>query len=205
MSTDLSRPLVASRGQHDPLDGLLTAETLRATASRLGSKESGPELSEEVRDYSRMVERSELTTTDPLGLGELLCAACRAALLPPGRFEAELLVRVLSAAREGLTEYAMWRPLEAPAGRRLAFRELGLAIGLSAVEITSRELEARTGAMAERARAELEMLRSFESLGETIRSFWSDPEHRKVGTWTEHRAINEVMLATSFVPDGYLT
>ncbi|MFM8410087.1 MAG: hypothetical protein ACKOCT_07400, partial [Alphaproteobacteria bacterium] len=34
MSIDLSRPLVPSTGQHDPLDGFLACERLRATAAR---------------------------------------------------------------------------------------------------------------------------------------------------------------------------
>lgn len=33
MSTDLSRPLVASMGQHDPLDGLITCTQLETTAA----------------------------------------------------------------------------------------------------------------------------------------------------------------------------
>lgn len=37
MSTDLSRPLVASTGQHDPLDGYVTCVQLRATASMLAT------------------------------------------------------------------------------------------------------------------------------------------------------------------------
>ena len=37
MSIDLSRPLVASMGQHDPLDGFVTCAELDATACALGS------------------------------------------------------------------------------------------------------------------------------------------------------------------------
>ena len=206
MSTDLSRPLVSSRGQHDALDGFVTAELLRDTAAALRSKERGPDLQEAVRDLSRMLEQGELATTDPLGLGELLCAAARTARLTRRReSEPRLLFRLLSAAREGLSEYEYLRPLAAPAHRRLAFRELGLAIGLAAIEVTRQELEAWPGEARARGLAALEDLERFVPLGATIRSFWLDLEHRKVTTWVEHRAIIEVMLATSLMPDGYLS
>ena len=47
-------------------------------------------------------------------------------------------------------------------------------------------------------------LMGYESLGKEIESFWLDPEHRQARTWAEHRDINEVMLATSLVPAGFL-
>jgi hypothetical protein len=37
-----------------------------------------------------------------------------------------------------------------------------------------------------------------------IESFWEQPEHQTVDSWTEHEDINAVMLATSLLPDGYL-
>jgi hypothetical protein len=205
MSTDLSRPLVSSRGQHDALDGLISAETLSATATTFGSGETAPRLIEAMRDFSRMIEQGGLTTTDPLGLGELLSSACRAARLRPvDSFGARLLPRLLAAALEGLRDYERSRFSDEPAFRRLAFRELGLAIGLSGVRIMERELGTRSDRWAVEARAALEGLRPFVSLGESIREFWAAPERQRVGTWSEHRDINEVMLATSFLPDGYL-
>ena len=44
----------------------------------------------------------------------------------------------------------------------------------------------------------------FLPLRDKIETFWRDPDNRRSDTWTEHRDINEVMLATSLVPDGYL-
>jgi len=44
----------------------------------------------------------------------------------------------------------------------------------------------------------------FIELREHIENFWRDPEHQHTDTWTEHRDINEVMLATSLAPDGML-
>lgn len=74
--------------------------------------------------------------------------------------------------------------LGAPAARRLAFRELGLAIGLAAAE--------RLG------------VTPFPTLREQIQTFWLVAEHRRAASWTEHQDINDVMLATSLAPDGYL-
>jgi hypothetical protein len=37
-----------------------------------------------------------------------------------------------------------------------------------------------------------------------IETFWRDPEHQRSTTWTMHQDINEVMLASSLVPDGFL-
>ncbi|MCA1786733.1 MAG: hypothetical protein LC657_12225 [Desulfobacteraceae bacterium] len=37
-----------------------------------------------------------------------------------------------------------------------------------------------------------------------IESFWLAPENQQVPTWIDHQDINQVMLATSLLPDGYL-
>ena len=34
--------------------------------------------------------------------------------------------------------------------------------------------------------------------------FWLEPRHRDTGTWTADRDINNLMLATSLVPEGFL-
>jgi hypothetical protein len=41
-------------------------------------------------------------------------------------------------------------------------------------------------------------------LKEKIEQFWLDDKNREAFTWTEHREINMVMLATSLAPDGFL-
>jgi hypothetical protein len=50
----------------------------------------------------------------------------------------------------------------------------------------------------------LEALRPYVSLGSAIDSFWLDPERRQALTSPAQRDINEVMLATCLVPDGFL-
>jgi hypothetical protein len=110
---------------------------------------------------------------------------------------------LLAAALEGLSHYVQERKLERPASQRLAFRELGLAIGLSAVELMASSVDASRG-HDNHLRTLLEPLRLRGELAAQIRSFWLDPEHRRSATWSEHEDINEVMLATSLTPEGYL-
>ena len=51
----------------------------------------------------------------------------------------------------------------------------------------------------------MEALMGYERFIETIEQFWLEPANRETGTWTEHRDINGVMLATSLAPDGFLS
>jgi hypothetical protein len=93
-----------------------------------------------------------------------------------------------------------------PADHRLAFRELGLAIGLAALGLM--EEDARRGAAyfsgPAAARARLEQLARYAPVRAEIESFWLPPERRRVPTWLDHEDINDVMLATSLVPEGFL-
>jgi hypothetical protein len=54
-------------------------------------------------------------------------------------------------------------------------------------------------------RAQIQRLEPQIALGSTIVSFWLDPEHQQARMWSEHRDINEVMLATSLLPEGFLS
>jgi hypothetical protein len=184
MGIDLSRPLVPSMGHHDPLDGYVTCMQLDGDLGRAAS------------DFAAMID-GDLATGDPLGLGGLLTDAwrveqmTRAGAFPPGG----LLERLLAAALTGLAEYARRGELGAPATQRLAFRELGLAIGLGVV-----------APMSERAtNASLERLLRFVPIGAEIEAFWLRPEHRTTRAWLEHANINDVMLATALAPVGYTT
>ncbi|MGB7933322.1 MAG: hypothetical protein WCH04_14040, partial [Gammaproteobacteria bacterium] len=105
MSIDLSRPLVASMGQHDPLDGYITTLELRATAASRASTQ--PDLAEESRKYAAMVRRGNWATDDPLGIGGLLVDAWRVQQLAQQDAEVEphLFDRLLDAARSGLALY----------------------------------------------------------------------------------------------------
>jgi hypothetical protein len=202
MSTDLSRPLVASMGQHDPLDGLITCVQLETTAALRARAAEGPNLQRAVADFAAMIDGSDLQTEDPLGLGGLLADAYRVAqLMARGAFEDGILLkRLLAVARAGLVHYSQHGDWQQPASRRLAFRELGLAVGLAAIE----RLQKDTNEGSEELRARVHALSSHVGFRASIVSSWLDPEHQRVRTWSEHRDINEVMLATSLVPDGFL-
>jgi len=208
MSTDLSHPLVPSMGQHDPLDGYITCVQLESTARRLAAEPSGPTLERAVEDYRAMSEGIDLRTADPLGLGGLLTDAFRVVQLA-GEEALEgggLLASLLVAALDGLERYARLGEWRQPAARRLAFRELGLAIGLAATDLLEGVMEAigSRDTVDARVRDRLALLKDYVSLGEAIESFWLDPAHRRAPAWSEHRDINEVMLATRLAPAGYL-
>jgi len=185
VSIDLSRPLVASMGHHDPLDGYITGLELEATARILGTAERGPALGAAIAAYRSMIDTHALASSDPLGIGGLLADASRLVQLgadPP------LLDAVIAAAVVGLRAYASRSDLRQRAEHRLAFRELGLAIGL-----------------ADAASIDPARFTPFVRLGQDIAAFWLEPAHRRTQTWIDHEDINEVMLATSLAPRGFLT
>jgi hypothetical protein len=106
----------------------------------------------------------------------------------------------------GLRSFAGDNPLKYRAKQRLAFRELGLAIGLKAVMKLQVCIEEnphifdRQGPMQRSVKA----LKGYLPLGDIIERFWLDDKNREAGSWTEHREINMVMLATSLAPEGFL-
>lgn len=208
-SIDLSRPQVASMGHHDALDGFVTCVELEATAARLRPPVPGPCLAHAAADFAAMLEPGQLATGDPLGLGGLLADAHRVdQLMRQGAWSSDegLLEALLAAALVGLQHYLAQPDLRLPADHRLAFRELGLAIGLAAVvlmEQDARRSAARSPGTAE-ARARLEQLARYAPVRAEIEAFWLAPEHRQVRTWLDHEDINDVMLAASLVPEGLL-
>ena len=86
------------------------------------------------------------------------------------------------------------------ADRRLAFRELGLAIGLHALE----QVESLLEGDEELADTTEKQLHEYQRLAEQIEAYWAAPDVRRCGAWTQHDDINTVMLATSLAPEGYL-
>jgi len=96
--------------------------------------------------------------------------------------------------------------LEYPAEYRLAFHELGLSIGLSAVERLQKGIEENPDIFCQMSslKQRVEDLRKFMPLGEIIEQFWMDNKSRQASTWIEHREINMVMLATSLAPNRFL-
>lgn len=205
MSIDLSRPLVASMGQHDPLDGWITSIQLATVPPGRTASPDAPDLRRVADDLHAMVADVDLVTADPLGLGGLLGDACRVAqLMREGAdFAGErLLEALLAAAAHGLEVYARSGDWRLPPAHRLAFRELGVVIGLAAVDW----LRAWDGleAMPSAVPRLLDGLARYARLGDEILACWRTPAHHATDAWSGHRDINEVMLATSLAPEGFL-
>jgi hypothetical protein len=85
----------------------------------------------------------------------------------------EKIQALVNAAEKGL-EYCR-------ISHDLAFRELGLAIGLQAAK-------------------KMSVLEEYWSLINEINNYWLQNSD-----WTEHQDINRVMLATSLAPDSFLS
>jgi hypothetical protein len=209
MSIDLSHPLVRSMGHHDPLDGLITYLQLQAVAPKASATAASLDLSAEIRDMTDICEGKRWETDDALGIGELLSAACRLTqlLFIKGLKQADLLNDLLGSALVSLRSYASSDPLKLPARYRLAFRELGLSIGLHGIEKMRRSLERSPHDFIRNhtLHSLIERLMQYTALSDRIETFWLDPSNSQGSGWLAHRDINGVMLATSLAPDGYLS
>jgi hypothetical protein len=196
-SIDLSRPLVSSMGQHDPLDGYVTCLQLEATLP-----DAEPALGDVAADFAAMLSPRGLATSDPLGLGGLLADAYRLhqVIERAPATAADLRDALLGAARIGLDAYLAQGDLGQPASRRLAFREFGLSIGLAAVSA----IASAPDGLGASGRRSLDALATRVGLRDLIEAFWMEPAHRATQLWSEHRDINDVMLATSLRPEGFL-
>jgi hypothetical protein len=210
MSIDLSYPPVSSMGHHDPLDGLITYSELQATASKYSGQSAWPDLNEEIADMAKICEGKSWTTDDPLGIGGLLSGAYKMAQLSIAEkfAQRDLFGNILDSSLVGLDYYARKAPLNLPADYRLAFRELGLSIGLHAVERLQGLIEKNPGIFNNKKfflHSRIEGLMRYVPLSEVIEEFWLRRANRESSSWMAHRNINMVMLATSLAPDGYLS
>ncbi len=207
MSIDLSYPLVPSMGHHDPLDGLITYSELQAAAGKYSGRSS--DLSAEIDDMSLICEGKSWTTDDPLGIGGLLSGAYRMAqlIVADSFIRPDLLDAVLADSLTGLDYFATKSPLKLPADYRLAFRELGLSIGLKALGRLPGLLEQYPGVFKKQPllHSRIRNLMRYARLSELINTFWLESKNRESDGWTAHRNINMVMLATSLSPGGYLS
>jgi hypothetical protein len=207
MSTDLSRPLIPASGLHDALDGFITfREVLRAGAKSLDSI-GATDINRAIESLSVVCQRRDWTTDDPLGIGGLLFDACRLCQLfgeqRPG--DARLLQEIMDACRRGLMALRAAQHLNRPLSHRLAFRELGLAIGLHALPliadtITTSGIGSRPG--LQRA---VELLLPYESLREEIIRIWLPYAQHQDKNWRAQQDINDVMLATALIPNLFLS
>lgn len=194
MSIDLTRPLVPSMGHHDPLDALVSYLELQSAADT-----PNVELLAAIRNMSEICTNVDWATEDALGIGGLLDAATRLApyATNPEDDYHSLLQGLLADADLSLRHFCRNPLFMVPANHRLAFRELGLAIGLHGLPRLSR-LVTDTQLVAA-----CDRLQRYFPLAEEIAAYWSDEHHWSGRTWREHRDINSVMLATSLIPHGY--
>jgi hypothetical protein len=199
MSTDLSRPLVAATGQHDALDGFITFREARLAASKMPIDAGVADLSGGIKSLSGLCQHRDWTTDDPLGLGGLLFDACRLCQLPGQHHSGDvpLLKEITDACERGIVAFRNSRNLARPAPHRLAFRELGLAIGLRALPIIAGAAKPIHGAA--------DPLWHSGSLADEIVSAWLPYAQKPDDSWHAHRDINDVMLATALIPDTFLS
>ena len=209
MSTDLSRALVASMGQHDPLDGFITYQQLAASAKQFPEIPAELDLKTEIEELQVMCAAGSWATDDPLGIGGLLTDAYRLVQLIDVHHldESRRLELLLHDIDISLQAFSSNNQLHLPAEYRLAFRELGLVIGLHAIDRMRNCIEQHQENFtnADQLNAVLNKLLRFNRIIELIEHFWLNPENRLVDSWYEHADINNVMLATSLAPDGFLS
>ncbi len=209
MSIDLNRPQVPSMGQHDSIDGYITYNELQDTAGGLGL--FLPDLKAEIEDIARICKSTGLITDDPLGIGGLLSDALRVTQLivkshgEKASYE-QLLDDLLESAIISLITYLQNKPQNYPAVYRLAFREMGLSIGIKGVEYVDLLLKSNKTYFKEYdfLNQHIESLKEHMPLAASLESFWLKDENRKSKNRIEHQEINMVMLATSLIPCGYL-
>jgi len=194
MSIDLSRPLVASTGYHDPLDGLITC-------LEISSGQSDQSLADVIADLNGMCRGRSWVTEDSLGVGGLLFDCGRLFQLPSQLISIDTVApeNLLQDALQSLFLFTRTGALHQPADYRLAFRELGLAIGLQACAIISGIDPSPS------INRNLSVLKTYLPLQRQIEDFWLTPANRRGPTWTEHKDINTVMLATSLTASGFLS
>ena len=195
ISIDLSRPQTAGSSPHDSLDGYVTFQTLRWASD--GS--SNLSLEQEIETLRHMCPPGNWATDDPLGLGGLLLDSLRLLYTSTQVVsDALLLAAILNGVSVGL-EHLAGRPFAAlPAAHRLAFRELGLSIGLQAMEMIRAQAQHWPG-LAGETQSDLEQVDRLSGLGTQIVDYWAAKDARNNETWRDHQDINEVMLAAALV------
>ena len=189
MSIDLSRPLVQGMGAHDPLEGLICAESLREVVP-----EKAPELQFLQRSFVKLCAGSDWATTDALGIGGLLLNTLRAAVLTTKRKvlpESIKPEKLLVESLYSLKGYARLHMAHRPASQRLAFRECGLSLGLRALSGMKEKFDLPGLPFRE--------LDEYVPLAKEIENFWADPVAQESSGWAEHLDINAVSLAASLV------
>lgn len=208
MSIDLSYPLVPSSGLHDPLDCFITYHEIDLSMQRFPDNSAQFDLSTQISETAEMCRAVNWETSDPLGIGGLLFDACRIVQMQGQGVEDFITVSpqvLLAAAKNGIISFIHSAALQGSAEHRLAFRELGLSIGLHALEkmhsVITHNPDLHKGGLMQ----DIESLMKIVPLSETIENFWRAPANQNARSWQDHFDINCVMLATSLAPGAFLS
>lgn len=201
MSTDLSRPLVPRMGMHDALDGAISLRETEHALVGLQAPAAGLEAAAE--SLGALCVEHDWTTDDPLGLGGQLFDSVRLTRLGSLPNEADLLEDLLTSCARGLSEFLAGDQLTQSLTHRLAFRELGLAIGLRALPLIAEAVSQILPRRPALGRA-LDLLQRGQPLADDIVTAWLPQAQHGDATWRAHQDINEVMLASALTPNTVL-
>jgi len=178
-------------GLHDALDGFITFREVQHARSKMRPEAQMPDLTSDIGALSCLCRNRDWTTDDPLGIGGLLFDADRLSHLRGDEADQELLRQLTDACQKSLRDLLATRLFSRPTSQRLAFRELGLAIGLNAVPT----ITGRTDSTSDR----------YPFLADKIVNAWLAVAHSPDELWQAHRDINDVMLATALTPQTFMS
>ena len=187
MDTELTRPLVASMGAHDPLEGLICSKSVQHALPERSS-----EVEPLIEKFEEMCRERDWATSDSLGIGGLLLNTLKAVVLNSSGVKLPSSSRASKLFQESLISLKSFERSfsnSQSAERRLAFRECGLSLGIKAC-CAAEEDFAQAG-------LNIEELKSYLPLAREIEKFWLD--NRGSGTWTGHLNINSITLASSII------
>lgn len=107
LSIDLSRPLVPSMGQQDPLDGCITYNQLHGYLPDSRAEMTRPDLGGEIAEMAMICRGQNWATDDVLGIGGLLCDTWKLAqmTIDCDFSEPGLLENLLNASQAALQSF----------------------------------------------------------------------------------------------------
>ena len=200
---DEHRSLKTARpaGLHDASDGYITllGETQHALAT-IQDHPEGDDLTPAIETLSALCQHKDWTTWP---CGPLFDGGTPL----PINWRQSTDIRLLEeeARRHGLAALLLAsRYLDRPTAHRLAFRELGLAIGRARCRSSpddQRQQLVRILLIAQDHRVPS----AIWSLGEHIIGVWLPQANHQDESWRAHEDINDVMLATALIPNMVLS
>jgi hypothetical protein len=192
MSIDLARAQVSGMNPHDALDGYVTFR-------RISNAVRSETLQREIGILRKLSNNQTWETDDPLGLGGLLMDVFHLVALPDRTAEDDQIISdVLFGAAVGFRQYMRSNPFSIPSSQRLAFRELGLAIGFQVLPAVTAAIDKDAGSLST-VRQAIRSLQMYIGGGREIVEFWANEQQRSSSLWQDHRDINDVMLATALL------